>query len=148
MCFLTISYRVLERKKKVVWLFYMFSRASAVSSLWTSAFFSLVCLYFALRRQVQDDVDKLTLLDVIETCLRVDYIVMMLFFFEETWNRSRKLELHNKADFDHFLPLKFVEICDRYQSFSHVTPISYSTFQPIINALRRLGQGEAQSILC
>ena len=44
-------------------------------------FFSLVCLYFALRRQVQDDVDKLTLLDVIETCLRVDYIVMMLFFF-------------------------------------------------------------------
>ena len=62
MCFLTISYRVLERKKKVVWLFYMFSRASAVSSLWTSAFLSLVCLYFALRRQVQDDVDKLTLL--------------------------------------------------------------------------------------
>ena len=73
---------------------------------------------------------------------------MMLFFPKkheiEAGNSSY---IHNKADFDHFLPLKFVEICDRYQPFSQVTPVSHATFQPIINALRRIGQVEAQSIL-
>ena len=57
MCFLTISYRVLERKKKVVWLFTCFREL----------LLSLVCepvpffrwFAFALRRQAQDDVDKL-----------------------------------------------------------------------------------------
>ena len=81
-----------------------------------------------LRRQVQDELDKLTLLkkkkgwsflvrlvdipwkegwgNVIESPLRVDGPIssLCLFFFKETWNRSRKLELHNKADFDNSLP--------------------------------------------
>ena len=158
----------IREEKKIVWLFYMFSRASAISCLWTSAFF-FRWFAFALRRQVQDDVDKLTLSgkkgmtfsskvnwrsmrEGWGECYRVLFEGRLYcydaFFFKETWNRSRKLELHNKADFDHFLPLKFVEIWNRYQPFSQVTPVSHATFQPIINALRRLGQVEAQSILC
>ena len=62
MCFLTISYRVLERKKKVVWLFTCFRELLLSLVCEPVPFFSLVCLYFALRRQVQDDVDKLTML--------------------------------------------------------------------------------------
>ena len=57
MCFLTISYRVLERKKKVVWLFTCFRELLLSLVCEPVPFFSLVCLYFALRRQVQDDVD-------------------------------------------------------------------------------------------
>ena len=62
MCFLTILYRVLERKKKVVWLFTCFRELLLSLVCEPVPFFSLVCLYFALRRQVQDDVDKLTML--------------------------------------------------------------------------------------
>ena len=76
------------------------------------------------------------------------YCYDAFFFRQRNLKSKQETRLHNKVDFDHFLPLKFVEICDRYQPFSQVTPVSHATFQPIINALRRIGQVEAQSILC
>ena len=60
MRFLTISYRVLERKKKVVWLFTCFRELLLSLVCETVPFFRWFA--FALRTQIQDDEDKLTLL--------------------------------------------------------------------------------------
>ena len=74
------------------------------------------------------------------------YRLYIFFFFQETLNLSEKLELHNKVDFDNSLPptirgnLKSISA-----SWSGYTGF---TFQLIINALRRIGLGEAQSALC
>ena len=72
-----------------------------------------------------------------------------LFFFKETWNRSRKLELHNKADFDNSLP---PTIRGNLKSIS-ASQSGYAGFTCHISTYYQCPkkdtvQGEPRSILC